>query len=74
MLAFYFDQGLSGLWLGTLFGEVLLGAATSYYIWSHSDWEVIALHANERNESEMIRLQLVADNESRAELVNIPLK
>jgi hypothetical protein len=72
VLAFYFGQGLSGLWFGTIFGEVLLGAATSYYIWSHSDWEVIALHANERNESEMIQLQLVPDNESRAEWVEIP--
>ena len=71
MLAFYFGQGLSGLWFGTIFGEVLLGAATSYYIWSHSDWEVIALHANERNESEMIRLQLVSKNESGTERIEI---
>ena len=66
MLAFSFGQGLSGLWLGTLFGEVLLGTSTSYYIWWHLDWEDIARQANERNESEMMRLQLVPEKESGA--------
>ncbi|KAF9529009.1 MOP flippase [Crepidotus variabilis] len=62
-LAFRYNQGLQGLWIGQVVALFLVGAAEFLVVWLGTDWKQEVLKGIERNQGEAKRQACIANEE-----------